>query len=104
MAEARKFVPIGEISEEDQLPRRTVPPPKDTVEDDRKLAENLLNMLFVTFSQRIVSVFSALFLLLALISSFWLWQSIMPNPTALQLIGLGMYAIFILSFEFVRRR
>ena len=73
-------------------------------EGDAKFAEALLTTLFTTFSQRAATICSALFTVAGLAAAFWLWTTILPNPSVLNLIGVGMFAVFILAFEFVRRR
>jgi len=55
-------------------------------------------------SQRTVVALSRLFVLLATASAFALWLKVLPEPTVLQLIGLGMYAIFVLAASFIARR
>lgn len=57
-----------------------------------------------TLSQRALAAFSTLFTAGGLFSAWWLWQSALPAPTTTQLVGLGMYAAFLLLLEFVRRR
>lgn len=56
-------------------------------------------------AQRTVIALANLFCLLTVGSVFWLFMSVMPAPTVLQLVGLGMYAVFIgVSNVIVRRR
>jgi hypothetical protein len=55
-------------------------------------------------SQRFVVGLSKLFVLLATASAFALWWRVMPDPTVLQLSGLGLYAIFVLAASFIVRR
>jgi hypothetical protein len=55
-------------------------------------------------SQRAVIALSRLFVLLATASAFALWWSVLPNPTVLQLVGLGMYAAFVLAASVIVRR
>lgn len=55
-------------------------------------------------SQRTVVALSKIFVLLATMSAFALWWSVLPNPTVLQLVGLGMYGIFVLAASFIARK
>lgn len=55
-------------------------------------------------SQRTVVALSKLFVLLATASAFALWWAVLPNPTVLQLVGLGMYGAFVLAASFIARR
>ena len=54
-------------------------------------------------SQRAIVAAGALFTLLTCASVFWVWLSV-PNPSVLQLVSLGMYALFILSANWLVRR
>ena len=73
-------------------------------DSDSKLAEQFLSLLMTTLSKRSVAIFSAMFTIIGLVSCWYLWTTILPNPTTLQLVGGGMYAVFLLGYEFVRRR
>lgn len=57
-------------------------------------------------SQRTIVAIGNLFVLLTVASAFWLWLVTLPNPTVLQLVGLALYAILILSVNWLvlRRR
>ena len=55
-------------------------------------------------SQKFVIALSTCFTGLGLLGGWLLWNSVLPNPTTPQLIGLGEYAAFFLLLEFVRRR
>ena len=67
-------------------------------------ATKVLNLALATIGQRFVIAVSSLFTAGALVSAWWLWSTTLPNPTTPQLIGLGMYALFILMIEGIRRR
>ena len=54
-------------------------------------------------SQRALAAISDLFMLVTIASAWWLWWST-PEPTQLQLIGLGMYGVFILAANVIARR
>ena len=55
-------------------------------------------------SQRTIVALSRLFVLLATASAFALWWRVMPDPTYLQLLGLGLYATFVLTASVIVRR
>lgn len=67
-------------------------------------ATQMLLMAIGQLSKRFVIALSNLFTAAGLFSAWWLWSSVLPSPTVLQLIGVGMYALFLLALEFVRRR
>ena len=65
-----------------------------------------MHMLYLglkALSQRALVALSALFTLLTVASAFALWWRVLPDPSVFQLIGLGLYAIFILAVHLVRR-
>jgi len=84
------------------------PEPEDAEQKKRDAFDdrytNLLAISLRALSQRATVAVASLFTLLLAASAFWLWMMILPNPTVLQLVGLGMYAIFALALEFVKRR
>jgi hypothetical protein len=55
-------------------------------------------------SQRAVIGLSKLFTLLTVASAFMLWWSVLPNPSILQLVGLGLYAVFVLAANIIARK
>jgi len=55
-------------------------------------------------SQRTVVALSRIFVLLATASAFVLWWSVLPNPSILQLTGLGMYGVFVLAASVIARK
>lgn len=57
-----------------------------------------------TLAKRTLVAISNLFSLLLAGSAFALWWSVLPQPTILQLVGLGLYAAFVLVLDFARRR
>ena len=93
---ARGFKLIGE---EEAPP---APAPKTDVEAARANTQLLLLALRAA-SQRAVTAVSHLFTLLMVAGAGLLWWMVLPAPTVLQLVGLGMWAIFILATEWIRR-
>lgn len=57
-----------------------------------------------TLAKRTLVALSNLFSLLLAASAFVLWWTVLPAPSVLQLVGLGMYSVFVLALDFVRRR
>lgn len=92
------FVPVAE--EEDG---RTIELPQEEKGQDTA-SVRLLGLALQALGQRALVAISALFTAAALFSAWWLWNSALPDPKPLQLIGLGMYAAFVLVLEWVRRR
>lgn len=83
---------------------QTTPPPQTNVALEAGAATQMLLLALKALSQRAVIALSALFTAGGLFSAWWLWASVLPNPSVLQLIGVGMYALFLLALEWVRRR
>lgn len=54
-------------------------------------------------SQRALIAIDNLFTLLTVGSGFWLWLSI-PDPNVYQLVGMAMYALFVLAANVIVRR
>ena len=76
--------------------------PKGSGIDEAATAMILLGL--KTLSQKTVVALSTLFTLLTCISAFILWQDVLPNPNSAQLVGLGLYGVFILLLHIVIRR
>lgn len=86
-----KFELVGEVETEN--------PPQDSA-----AAIKMLQIALAALGQKSVIALANLFTAAGLFSAWWLWQSVLPNPSVLQLVGVGMYATFLLILEFVRRR
>ena len=67
-------------------------------------AASMIILALKTLSQKTIVALSSLFTLLTCISAFVLWQDVLPNPTPTQLVGLGLYGVFILLIHLVRRK
>ena len=94
---ARKFQILGEEEVADQPAPRTA---------DEATARNMgiLLLSLKVASQRAITAVSHLFTLLLCGSALLLWWRVMPEPTPMQLGGLGMYGCFVLAIELIRRR
>jgi len=69
-----------------------------------KLNTEMLLLSLKTLSQRALTAITNLFTLGLVASAWLLWNRILPDPSALQLIGVGGYAVFVLLIEIVRRK
>jgi hypothetical protein len=70
-------------------------------------ANALTSILFMSLralSQRAIVALGNLFMAASAASAFWLWYVTMPTPTVPQLVGLTLYAGFILALNFMLRR
>ena len=76
-------------------------PPSSKID---QLATDMILLGLKTLSQRTLCAISQSFTLCTTISAFVLWYRTLPNPTAEQLVGLALYATFLLALEVVRRR
>ena len=92
MAEVRKFEVVQD--EPDTPPRIPI---------GEKFATDALMLALKGLSQRAIIAVDNLFTLLTVGSAFWLWLSI-PSPSTYQLIGLAMYAVFVLAANWIVRR
>jgi hypothetical protein len=77
--------------------------PDPAVPEQAQRDLSLLLLSLKALSQRALVALSSLFTLLTVFSAFWLWWSI-PHPDAYQLVGLGMYAVFVLAANFIVKR
>lgn len=64
---------------------------------------SLLTVAFQKLSQRAIVAIADYLWAVAVFSAFWLWHST-PEPNILQLIGLGMYGVFVLAACVIVRR
>lgn len=70
----------------------------------RAAATSLMLLSLKTLSQKTIVALSALFTLLTAASVFAIAFVISASPSVLQLVLLGLYGVFVLLLEFVRRR
>ncbi len=63
----------------------------------------LLRVGLKALSQRALVALSALFTLLTVGSTFWLYMAV-QNPNTMQLIELGLYAAFVLAINLIVKR
>jgi len=78
--------------------------PETPQNDQAAAAMQLLLLSIKTISQRALIALSNLFTVAAVGSTWWLFNEALPiNPSANQLIGLGLYGVFVLAIHWVRR-
>ena len=96
-ASPRNFALVGEEEIGEQPAAKT---------DAEAAARNtqLLLLALRVVSQRAVTAASHLFTAAMVASALLLWWTVLPAPTVLQLVGVGLYALFLLAVEVIRRR
>lgn len=65
---------------------------------------NALMLALSALSQRALVAVSKLFTLLTVASAFVLWWSVLPSPSIYQIVGLTIYAVFLLIVNWLVRR
>ena len=65
---------------------------------------SLLALSLKALSQRALTAAASLVDLALIASAFVLWLNVIQQPSVLQLVGIGMYAGFILVSIWIRRR
>jgi len=88
-----------QVQEDDNVIEHPAAAAKET-----NMATQLMLLSLKALSQRALVAASALFTGAGLFSAWWLWESILPQPTVFQLVGVTIYAVFFLALEFIRRR
>lgn len=92
------------VGEDVAPPEQTSAPSAATPNADSEKALQILALSLRVVGQRFVTALSNLFTAGALLSAWLLWRSILPSPTANQLVGVSLYCGFILAVEWVRRK
>lgn len=90
-------LPRGLEIVEDEIDRA---PPKP----DHHAAFSILALSLKALSQRALIAVDNLFTLCTVGSVFWVAMTIIPHPDTFQLVGLGMYGIFVLAANWIVRR
>ena len=94
MAEPFRVVSDDEIE--------TAPPPRHDAAES--IGIEALKLGLSALSQRTVVALSKLFTLLTVASAFALWWRVLPEPSIQQLVGLSIYAVFLLIVNWLVRR
>lgn len=94
--------PFAVVGEQDAPQAPAPPSPEQQAAQQQALKILMLSLKVV--GQRFVTALSNLFTAAALASAWFLWQSVLPNPTVNQLIGVTLYALFVGGIEWVRRK
>lgn len=74
-------------------------PPAPT-QQEQAVATKMIYMALAALGQRFVVAVAAMFTMLTVASAFVLWL-LTPDPNTKQLIGMGMYCLFLLSVNFM---
>ena len=94
-----RLIAVNETSAPDDAPEK--PSPASPIESG--LAYLLMTSL-KALSQRALVALASMVDLLLIASAFALWFMIIATPDVSQLVGVGMYALFILAAIHLRRR
>lgn len=89
------------VQDEAEVVQHPASPPKK----DHAAETQMLLLALKALSQRALVAASALVSGAALFSVWLLWYFVLPtSPSINQLIGVGMFSVFVLSLEWIRRR
>jgi hypothetical protein len=80
------------------------PPPQPSQQPGpsaQQAATSMLLLALRALSQRALVAISNLFVLLTVASAWWLWMVTLPQPSAQQLVGLGLYGLLILALNYL---
>jgi uncharacterized membrane protein len=75
-----------------------------TSKSDRSVAVEALLLSMQVLGRKTLIALSNLFSLITALTVFWAALGILHDPTTPQLVGLGMYALFILAINVIVRR
>jgi hypothetical protein len=70
--------------------------------EQNAVATKMLMIALGALSQRVVVALASLFSILLAGSVFALFWAVLPNPSYNSLLGVGMYAVFVLALHLVR--
>jgi hypothetical protein len=92
---------LRQVGPDLEIPAAAPPPPAATGQDQ---ALSLLLLALKTISQRTLIALAQLAAVMALASVWWLFYAALPiDPSAHQLVGLGMYGVFVLAVLWIKR-
>lgn len=103
MAQTNRLRQIGEDEPVNLIGDLPAPPAAAPPRDVQALT-GMLMMALKALSQRTVVALASLVDLALASSVFVLWLLVISQPSTLQLIGLGGYALFVLVALYMRRR
>ena len=108
MAGKTRLITLSEEGDTTATPTTAAPttasPPSEASDRAQVSAVEFLSLLLSVLSQRTVAALGHVFPIIVLASGFALWWRILPDPSDHQLIGVGLYAIFMLLILVVKRR
>ena len=67
-------------------------------------AVRMLTIALGALTKRTVIALADLFTLATVASAWWLWWSVLPEPTDKQIVSLAIYAVFVLVANVIVRR
>lgn len=95
-------LPEGELPpdfyQSESIPPQQPPPVSARVES---AATSMLFTSLRALSQRTLIAVANLFVLATAGSAFWLWLTVLPAPSVLQLVGLALYGVLILCLNWL---
>jgi hypothetical protein len=104
--QGNRLRPIGEeipafFGAEAEQPQPTPQPPQQPSPSAQHAATSMLLLALRALSQRAIVAAGALFTLLTVASAWWLWMVTLSQPSAQQLVGLGLYGLLILALNYL---
>ena len=106
MAQTNRLRQIGADEPVPELIQPPAPPPPRVEPHQSANMQAITNMLMIALkalSQRTIVALASLVDLALAASVFVLWLIVIATPSVLQLVGLGIYAGFVLIALFMRR-
>lgn len=103
MATQRKFVPV-DGGEAFTPPGSDIPQPPPAPPFHETLAFQALMLSLKVVGQRALVAVSHLFTAASVASVWALCYLVLHEPNTTQLVGIGLYATFVLAVELIRRR
>lgn len=96
---------VGErlATEQEELEHQAAPAPQAQAEAAGVTLDVILLALKV-LGQRAATIAGHAYPVLALGAAFFMWWQVMATPTPYQLVGLGLFAAFLLCMQILRRK
>lgn len=78
------------------------PPPRpSSTAAEQQAATGILMLALRALSQRAVTGVANLFVLLGAASAFWLWLTILPSPSILQIVAVSIYGMLMVVLDWM---
>ena len=101
--QSNRLRPVGE-AEPVNLIAPPAPPPAPSPSRQEQQLLSMLMLSLKALSQRTVVALASLTDAAMIASAFVMWLMVIEQPSTLQLVGVGGYALFILLVLYLRRR